>query len=202
MHTCLVLCTHVLNEGENVCTSSSWRTVQSFKEWLHPSLPDLESQLHAQDKLWMEWILLLLCKRHANCASLGALNRREKNWYTWFVWWKILHLQQKKSAELKKADMWIVRYTLYIFEINHVDRSQHSMPQPRAASIPVRLVESQNARLLKGSHSHGRVSSLLSPLCRLHTLQDAGLSTSGTFCRWAKVKKMVGLCAWIVFPLT
>ena len=43
--------THVINEGGNVPTSSGWCTVQIFRRWIHPSLTNLEGQLHAQDKL-------------------------------------------------------------------------------------------------------------------------------------------------------
>ena len=47
---CLVLSRNK-QDIENVPTFSGWHTVQNLREWTHPSLANLEGQLHTKDKL-------------------------------------------------------------------------------------------------------------------------------------------------------
>ena len=92
-----------------------------------------------------------------------------------------------------------------------MDRSPHSMPQLRAELFPMKWPESQTVQLMKGSHSRGKGSSLLFPLCHRPTLQDAGLSTSGIFCRWVTIewkwesgrtwKQRVNTCPYSQMPI-
>ena len=42
---------NVLSQVEWIHTFSGWCTIQSFRGWTHPSLLNLESQLHASDRL-------------------------------------------------------------------------------------------------------------------------------------------------------
>ena len=74
MQVCFLLHGHIcfVTNGRNshFCrlTHSS-----SFRGWTHPSLANLEGQLHAQDRLEGGWKSVLVHQRRANCVSLGAL---------------------------------------------------------------------------------------------------------------------------------
>ena len=69
MQVCCLLYGHkcFVPNGRNSHFFSGWRTVQSFRGWTHPSLANLEGQLHAQERLEGG-------HRRAHCASLGALH--------------------------------------------------------------------------------------------------------------------------------
>ena len=50
IQVCFLLYMNVLSQMEGSHTFPGWRTVQSFRGWIHPALAHLEGQLHAQDR--------------------------------------------------------------------------------------------------------------------------------------------------------
>ena len=69
----------VINYSQNtedwktVHTFSSWRTVQSFRGWSTPLTTKFRGFTPCSGQTWKGWMLALVCQRHANCVSLGAL---------------------------------------------------------------------------------------------------------------------------------
>ena len=67
-----------------------------FRGWTHPSPANLEGQLHAQDRLGGGGKSVLVHRRHANRASLGALSQDldQQLWLLVYYWFAdfILHL--------------------------------------------------------------------------------------------------------------
>ena len=64
---------NVLSQMGGSHTFPGWRTVKSFKGWTHPSLANLEGQLHAQRRLEGVKIAYSASKTHKLCV-IGCLH--------------------------------------------------------------------------------------------------------------------------------